>query len=116
MSKDLTDRLRMESWEHSRSACAMEMGYSNANIMANAVRFVCKNPHRAQEFYSLWAGEPRTEETIPPGVIDPRRIRNTTQFNMFKIDRNFFGSMDPDQTENDQKDRIPKGLYHLVSL
>jgi tetratricopeptide (TPR) repeat protein len=80
---------------------------------AKAVQFLRKNPHRAAEVYSIWAGRSRRDDVIPDGVIDTGRIYRSCQASGFKEPCCFICAYDVRQLPGGD---VPMGIWSLPSF
>jgi hypothetical protein len=86
-------------------------GMANKLQMIHAIEQLRKNPQRAKELYSLYAGDSFNDEEIPEGVIDTARIEQISV-------RNRFGSenIKPTNMKNQNYKNIYIDSCHLYIL
>lgn len=98
---------------------AMNMIQKRADGMAHKLQVVHtidqlrKNPQRATELYSLYAGESVEQEEIPEGVIDTARIERISIYNRFGDDENLKNSK---KSKSDTVGNILEGSCFLFII
>jgi tetratricopeptide (TPR) repeat protein len=112
---DAKKELQVIPFMRNRQKTMME-GWSKANLLLAAARFVVKNPHRRSEFYSHWDGKERRETFLPQDVIDAHRIRSIALLNAFQVAYSLLGTSGSAKTKEEIEDRLPIGLYGLPSF